>query len=100
MSPHSPSRLTIARIVTLAVGLCVMLLAVACSTGSDLAATPSPTSGAPRSTPPPLEQTESGDPGRAVPDVLRFAAPRLSGGTIDGEDLSGQDVAFWFWAPW
>ena len=35
-----------------------------------------------------------------MPEVLRFAAPRLSGGTIDGEDLSGQDVAFWFWAPW
>lgn len=33
-------------------------------------------------------------------EVLRFSAPRLDGGTIEGEDYSGSDVAFWFWAPW
>lgn len=32
--------------------------------------------------------------------VLRFSAPRLGGGTVEGEDYSGSDVAFWFWAPW
>jgi hypothetical protein len=36
----------------------------------------------------------------AVADVLRFTAPRLGGGTVVGEDLAGDDVAFWFWAPW
>ncbi len=32
--------------------------------------------------------------------VLSFTAPRLGGGTLDGEDYSGRDVAIWFWAPW
>ncbi len=41
---------------------------------------------------------ESG--GGPVPEVLRFSAPRLGGGTVEGEDFSGQDVALWFWAPW
>jgi hypothetical protein len=35
-----------------------------------------------------------------VAEVLRFTAPRLGGGRIDGEDYSGRDTAFWFWAPW
>ena len=34
------------------------------------------------------------------PEVLDFEAPLLGGGTIRGADLAGQDVAFWFWAPW
>jgi len=38
--------------------------------------------------------------GGTVPEVLRFSAPRLGGGTVEGEDFSGQDVALWFWAPW
>jgi hypothetical protein len=33
-------------------------------------------------------------------EVLSFTAPRLGGGTLDGEDYSGRDVAIWFWAPW
>ncbi len=36
----------------------------------------------------------------SVPEVLRFSAPRLGGGTVDGEEFSGGDVALWFWAPW
>jgi hypothetical protein len=36
----------------------------------------------------------------AANTVLRFTAPRLGGGTIEGEDFAGRDVAFWFWAPW
>lgn len=35
-----------------------------------------------------------------VPKVLRFTAPQLGGGTIEGADYAGRDVAFWFWAPW
>lgn len=38
--------------------------------------------------------------GGQIPEVLRFSAPRLGGGTLEGEDFSGQDVAMWFWAPW
>ena len=36
----------------------------------------------------------------APSEVLRFAAPLLSGGEIDGTSLAGKDVALWFWAPW
>jgi hypothetical protein len=35
-----------------------------------------------------------------VPAVLDFEAPLLDGGTLRGADLTGKDVAFWFWAPW
>jgi len=35
-----------------------------------------------------------------VPKALRFSAPQLGGGTIEGADYAGRDVAFWFWAPW
>jgi hypothetical protein len=36
----------------------------------------------------------------AVPEVLDFELPLLAGGTLDGAELAGKDVAFWFWAPW
>ena len=42
----------------------------------------------------------SAKPGGDAADVLDFSAPRLGGGTIDGASLAGEDVAFWFWAPW
>jgi hypothetical protein len=35
-----------------------------------------------------------------VPDELRFAAPRLGGGTVRGADFAGHDLVMWFWAPW
>lgn len=38
--------------------------------------------------------------GGTTAEVLHFSAPRLEGGTVEGEDYSGSDVAFWFWAPW
>ncbi len=46
-------------------------------------------------------QGGGGQEGSGAPaEVRSFSAPRLGGGTIDGEDYSGRDVAFWFWAPW
>jgi hypothetical protein len=36
----------------------------------------------------------------ALPEILNFSAPRLGGGTIEGADYRGQDLALWFWAPW
>jgi hypothetical protein len=36
----------------------------------------------------------------APAEVLGFTAPRLGGGTIEGTEFAGRDVAFWFWAPW
>jgi hypothetical protein len=43
-----------------------------------------------------------GSPGASgeVPELLRFDAALLDGGTLHGVDLVGKDVAFWFWAPW
>ena len=96
MPQRSPRRLAIARF---GASIALVFVAVACSTGNDPPSVPSQTSMAPRSTPTPVEPSD-GDPGEQVPEVLRFTAPRLSGGAIDGEDLSGRDVAFWFWAPW
>ena len=34
-----------------------------------------------------------------VPEVLRFTAPRVGGGTVDATAYAGRPVAFWFWAP-
>jgi hypothetical protein len=61
--------------------LCVAVLAAACS--SETTEPPA----ADGTTPPATE-------------VLGFTAPRLGGGTIEGVDFAGRDVAFWFWAPW
>ena len=34
-----------------------------------------------------------------TPEVLRFSAPLVGGGTFDGASVAGTPVAFWFWAP-
>jgi len=92
----------------------LLMLAAACSTAGGGAAEDAPASPPAESatTPPPAgsaapggqgtDQGEGGveDAGRPTPEVLRFSAPKLGGGTVDGEDYSGRDVAIWFWAPW
>ena len=40
------------------------------------------------------------EPPHEVPDELRFTAPRLGGGMIDGAGYAGKDLVIWFWAPW
>ena len=32
-------------------------------------------------------------------EVLRFSAPIVGGGELDGSTLAGRPAAFWFWAP-
>lgn len=44
--------------------------------------------------------TPAPEPADAVPAVLRFSAPTVSGGTFDGTTLAGRPAALWFWAPW
>jgi hypothetical protein len=34
-----------------------------------------------------------------VPDLLRFSAPLVGGGELNGAEYAGAAVAFWFWAP-
>jgi hypothetical protein len=84
----------------------LLLVASACSGGGEPV---EPRSGSPRQSADAsagAEPEASGSPdggntdGGRPAEVLRFSAPRLGGGTIDGEDFAGRDVAFWFWAPW
>jgi hypothetical protein len=81
--------------------LCVTLLAGACSSetsepsGAEPAAGQGSTPAADATTPPATDRSTP----PAAP-VLAFTAPRLGGGTIEGADFAGRDVAFWFWAPW
>jgi len=42
---------------------------------------------------------ESAPPGD-VPETLAFTASTVDGGELDGADLAGTPVAFWFWAAW
>ena len=41
-----------------------------------------------------------GDRPADVPEELRFSAPALGGGTLEGADFAGHDLVMWFWAPW
>lgn len=58
------------------------------------AESPSPPSG------PSPQPTDAPGGGPAVPRELRFSAPALGGGEIDGADYAGSDLVIWFWAPW
>jgi hypothetical protein len=45
-------------------------------------------------------QETRGSPAAAVPEALRFRAPRVGGGEIDMSTLAGKPVVMWFWAPY
>jgi hypothetical protein len=93
----------------LACVIALLLVAAGCSSGSggtgveDSSRSPTPvgTTAPPRGESPGPDG-QGGDAGadRPTPEVLRFSAPELGGGTVDGQDYSGRDVAIWFWAPW
>lgn len=73
----------------------VALLLSACATKPSATPTSSPTT-TPTATPTvtPTRTT------RTVPEIWRFDASLVGGGTIDGADLAGDKVAVWLWAPW
>jgi ABC-type glycerol-3-phosphate transport system substrate-binding protein len=50
------------------------------------------------SSPVPATATAEGV-GATAPEVLRFSAPIVGGGELDGSTLAGRPAAFWFWAP-
>jgi peroxiredoxin len=58
-----------------------------------------PTAPATAGAPPPSDPSEPA-PSGAVPETLAFTAPTVDGGELDGADLAGTPVAFWFWAAW
>ena len=37
---------------------------------------------------------------REVPELWRFDAERVGGGSIQGASFAGDKVAVWLWAPW
>jgi len=66
--------------------------AVACSSTDPVAAD--------GTTRPTIPSSRSEAPPAGVPEVLDFTAPSLGGGSVNGSDYVGKDVAIWFWAPW
>jgi len=61
---------------------------------SVVASSPAGTSGSPAPAP-------SGSGERlAAPEILRFTAPTVQGGTFDGTSVAGRPVVLWFWASW
>jgi hypothetical protein len=74
-------------------------VAVACSSaGTTVADPPSSTAASPSASTVPPSRSVAGPTG--VPEVLDFTAPSLGGGSVNGSDYVGKDVAIWFWAPW
>ena len=84
----------------------LMLVAAACASGGPDDATGARPGSSTVASPTPHDPSPTGQGGgaggsdRPVAEVLRFSAPRLGGGTIEGVEFAGNDVAFWFWAPW
>lgn len=79
------------------------VVAVACAgTGPDARTSGGSTPAAPAdgSSPASPSPTTDPGPGPANAGALGFTAPALSGGTIRGAELAGQDVVLWMWAPW
>ena len=73
-----------------AAGLCVALLATACGT------TPPDTAAAPADNAV-VAETDATAGGVGLPVLV---SNTVGGAQIDTNDLVGQDVVVWFWAPW
>lgn len=88
--------------LTIALGI-LALTAASCGSSEETAgprspqAAPEVTSPAPPTSPGPTEEPAEDPP---VPEELRFSAPALGGGTIEGARYAGEDLVIWFWAPW
>jgi hypothetical protein len=77
----------------------LLITAAACS-GADEPTDPPPAAPETRAGSAAPRAEDPSDGGERTAGVLGFSAPQLGGGTIEGRDYSGRDVAFWFWAPW
>lgn len=73
-----------------AAGLCVALLATACGAtpAEDVAAAPADDAAV-------VEEADTS--GVGLPALV---SDTVGGAQIDTNDLAGQDVVVWFWAPW
>lgn len=45
-------------------------------------------------------ESTAGSPAPSSGDLPFGTVPAVDGGTLDGAELAGQDLALWFWAPW
>lgn len=63
------------------------------------ATTAAPVSTDPATSDPTAVPPTTGAASVEAPEVLRFSAPLVGGGTFDGAAVAGKPVAFWFWAP-
>lgn len=77
------------------VRLCVLLFVLAIGAAACSSAAEVPSAGEA-----PSASAPTTSPDGATAKVLDFAAPQLGGGTIDGAQYGGKDLAIWFWAPW
>lgn len=118
MDPRDVRVQTGRRWVPALAGLCVLLVASACTaaggaqdqptvlTADTASAAATSEASGPASpegttavvTPPPATRLASEAPANAA--ALDFTARRLDGGTIEGAQLAGGPVVLWMWAPW
>lgn len=75
-----------ASVVRRALTAAVLLVSVAACGGTSSTAKPTATTSAATGSAP-------------IPELLRFSAPLVGGGTFSGADYAGRATAFWFWAP-
>lgn len=45
-------------------------------------------------------ETSTDDTSASSEFPFSFTASTVDGGTLESASLAGQDVVFWFWAPW
>lgn len=86
----------------LATATLALALSSCAPSSPDTSPGPAATGASPSAAPSPQPTEPSDDPTDdvEVPRELRFTAPALGGGTIDGSDYAGSDLVIWFWAPW
>ena len=76
-----------------AAGICVALFASACAgTPTEEVAT--------SDAEPAAAVTEAAAPSAGGPGLPTLVSDTVGGAQLDTNDLEGQDVVVWFWAPW
>lgn len=72
-------------------GICMALVATACGTAAETAAPPAE---------PATEQAEEVTTETGGAGLPQLVGDTVRGSQLDTNDLEGQDVVVWFWAPW
>lgn len=85
--------------------LAVLAVVAACTAGDGGATAPtirppSPSTPSGTAAAEPDDAATGSAPSSSTDRLFAFEAQQVTGGTYDGSQLSGRDVAIWFWAPW